>query len=67
MKPGVQVALAFAIVVAVAHLVRLALRIPITIGGVGVPMWPSVVAIPLFAGLAYWIWRDSRSAAGRDR
>lgn len=67
MKPGTLLAFAFVVFVALAHVVRLAFRIPVVIGGIAVPMWPSVLAVPLFGGLALLIWRETRPAAGGPR
>lgn len=66
MKPGILVAFAFLIFVSLGHLVRLVFRIPIAIGSVVVPMWPSVLAVPLFAGLALLMWRETHPPSGRS-
>lgn len=67
MKPGILIAFAFVVFVALAHVVRLIFRISIAIGGIPVPMWPSVLAVPLFAGLALLIWRETHPRAGGSR
>lgn len=65
MKPGSLFSFAFMILIALAHLLRLVFAIPITVGGLAIPMWPSVLAIPLFAGVALLLWREHHSQGGR--
>ena len=67
MKPGILLAFAFMVFVALAHVVRLVFRIPISIGGIAIPIWPSVLAVPLFAGLALLIWRETHPRTGGMR
>jgi len=67
MKPGILIGFVFIVFVAVAHLVRLTFGIPITIGDVAVPMWPSILAVPLFAVVAMLIWRETHPRGGRTR
>ena len=67
MKPGILIAFAFVVFVAVVHVVRLVFQVPVAIGGIAVPMWPSVLAVPLFAGLALQIWRETHPRAGGTR
>ncbi|MCU0225715.1 MAG: hypothetical protein MUF27_16970 [Acidobacteria bacterium] len=65
MKPGILFAFAFMVLIAVAHILRLAFRISIAIGGIEIPMWPSILAVPFFAGVAFLIWRESRPGGCR--
>jgi hypothetical protein len=65
MKPGSLLAFAFMILVALAHLLRLVYTVPITVGELAIPMWPSVLAIPLFSGVALLMWRESHSQGDR--
>ena len=67
MRPGILIAFAFVVFVALVHVVRLIFQVPIAIGGIAVPMWPSVLAVPLFAGLALQIWRETHPRAGGTR
>jgi hypothetical protein len=60
MKPAVLVAVIFLALVALGHLLRVALRLQMTIGGTDVPMWMSVVACIFAGGLAIMLWRESR-------
>jgi len=48
--------------VAVAHLLRLLLGVEVTVGGTLVPLWVSVIACVVPAGLAVGLWRESRKA-----
>lgn len=40
-------------VVAIAHLLRIVLALPVTIGEWAVPMWASWLAVPVAAGLSF--------------
>jgi hypothetical protein len=65
MKPGSLLSFAFMLLVALAHLLRLAFGIPITVAGRAIPMWPSVLAVPVFAGVALLLWREGHSRGSR--
>jgi len=60
MKPAALVAVIFLALVALGHLVRVALRLQVTVGGTDVPMWMSVVACIFTGGLAIMLWRERR-------
>jgi hypothetical protein len=60
MKPAALVAVIFLALVALGHLFRVALRLPVTVGGTDIPMWMSVVACIFAGGLAIMLWRESR-------
>ena len=60
MKPAALVAVIFLALVALGHLVRVALRLQVTVGGTDIPMWMSVVACIFAGGLAIMLWRESR-------
>lgn len=62
MRPPVLLCLAFLAIVAVTHLLRVVFSVPITVGRVTVPMWPSIVAFVALGALALWLWRDSQRA-----
>ena len=62
MKPATMISTLFLAILAVAHLLRLALRVEITVGGVLVPLWLSVIACVVPAGLAVGLWRENRKA-----
>lgn len=63
MKPAVVLSCLFLVLVAVGHLLRLVFRVPLIIGSVDLPMWPSAVAALGAGGLAIWLWRGERDAA----
>jgi len=60
MKPAARLATIFLALVAIAHLLRLALRITVTAGGVSIPLWASALACIVTGGLAVLLWRESR-------
>jgi hypothetical protein len=62
MKPATMISTLFLAMVAVGHLLRLVLSVEIRVGGILVPLWVSVIACILPAGLAVGLWRESRKA-----
>jgi hypothetical protein len=60
MKPAALLAVIFLALVALGHLLRVALSLQLTIGGTDIPMWMSVVACIVVGGLAIMLWRESR-------
>ena len=42
-----------------AQLMRLVMKVGIVIGGHRLPLWPSVLAFLILAGLSLWMWRLS--------
>jgi hypothetical protein len=62
MKPATMISMLFLAIVAVGHLLRLVLGVEIRVGGILVPLWVSVLACVLPAGLAVGLWRESRKA-----
>ena len=62
MKPATMISTLFLAMVAVGHLLRLVLGVEIRVGGILVPLWVSVLACVLPAGLAVGLWRESRKA-----
>ena len=63
MKPGTLLTTVVLAVVAVAHIARLVLGVQVTIAGVVVPMWVSIVGTIASAGLALALWHEHRNAA----
>ena len=59
MKPATMVTVLFLAMVAVAHLVRLVLRVEVIIGGTVMPLWVSVIACVVPAALAVALWWES--------
>ncbi len=62
MKPASLISALFLSLVAVAHVVRLALGVPVTVDGMDVPRWASLPAALFTAALAFFLWRESRAA-----
>jgi hypothetical protein len=60
MKPVARIATLFLGLVALAHLLRVALQIPVTAGNVAIPLWVSALACLVTGGLAVLLWRESR-------
>ena len=60
MKPGTSLAIFVFALVALAHIVRLAFNVPVTIGTWSVPMWGSLLSAILAGGLAVVLWRENR-------
>ena len=58
MKTSSLLAMIVLALVALAHVVRLALGGQVTIGGVALPMWASGVGALLSGGAAVLLWRD---------
>lgn len=56
---GLRVASLFFALFAIAHVVRLARSIQVTVGATQVPMAASVVALIIAAILSIWFWRLS--------
>jgi hypothetical protein len=54
--------LAFGLV-ALAHLLRVALGWPVTVGTYSVPTWASIIAVMVFALLAGWAVRLSKQSS----
>lgn len=63
MKPATLLMVILLGLFAVAHIVRVALGVEVTVAGVAVPMWGSVVAALLSATLAGAVQREHRRAS----
>ena len=61
MKPFTTVAVVIFALVALMQLLRVALGWEITVNGVLIPLWASVVACVVAATLAFMLSRESRS------
>jgi hypothetical protein len=46
-----------------AQLLRVFIRLEVLVEGYAVPLWPSVVACVILAGLSFWMWKLTRSQA----
>ena len=58
MKPFPTTTLVILALVAVVHALRLLMGWSVTIGGSNIPVWVSVVAFVVAAGLAVGLWRS---------
>ena len=63
MRQYVRVSGVFCGLIAVAQFVRAALQVSLEVGGIVIPIWPSVVAFLIFGGLATWAWRTAKAIA----
>jgi hypothetical protein len=61
MKPFTTIAVAVFSLVAVLQLLRVLMGWEVVIAGVNIPIWASVVAFAVAAGLAVMVWRENRS------
>jgi len=61
MRPAALVACVFLSLVAIAHLLRFVLAIPIMAGDVAIPQWLSAFGFLFPGALAVWLWREQRA------
>lgn len=59
---GLRVAAVVFGLMGLAQLMRLAFQPEILVAGHTMPLWPSMLAIVILGGLAYWMWNLSRWA-----
>ena len=62
MKPATMISTLFLAMVAIGYLLRLVLGVEVIIGGFVIPLWVSVIACVVPAGLAVGVWRENREA-----
>jgi uncharacterized membrane protein len=58
-KPSTVAMVVFALI-ALAHLIRIALGWDVTVNGTFIPQWVSVIACMVAAVLAFILWREPR-------
>ena len=58
MKPATTLSAILLMIVALAHAARVLAGIPMTVGTVTIPMWPSVVGTLVPAVLSVMLWRE---------
>ena len=58
MKPASRLSVLFFLLIAAAHLVRVIAGIPVTIGTLALPIWPSIIAVVVPTLLAVALWRE---------
>jgi len=62
MKPFTLAAVVVFSLVAISHLIRVALGWDVTVNGVSIPVWVSGIGVVVAGGLAFMLWRESRKA-----
>ena len=60
MKPATTITVIFLLIVSIAHLLRLVLQVKVATNLFEVPMWMSVPACIVTAGLAVWLWKENK-------
>ncbi|MCH9015157.1 MAG: hypothetical protein IH877_05650 [Gemmatimonadetes bacterium] len=60
MRPGSRLAIILLSAVAVVHVLRLAFRIDLVVGGTVIPLWVSVPAVLVFGSGAFLLAREQR-------
>lgn len=60
MKPAVLFSCLFLVLVATGHVLRLVFQVPLSVGSVSLPMWPSVITCLVAGGLSLWLWRQEQ-------
>ena len=63
MKPTLIAAIILA-AIALLHLLRLLLGWAFIIGGLVIPLWPSVLVVLVFGLLSVLLWREARDSSG---
>ena len=58
---GLRVASVAFGLMAIAQLVRLAIRPEVLVAGHPMPLWPSVLAFIILGGLSLWMWKLART------
>jgi hypothetical protein len=59
MKPFATATVALLALVAIVHVVRFLAGWSVSINGIDIPMWVSVIAVVVAGGLAAGLWRES--------
>jgi len=60
MKPATTITVIFLLIVSIMHLLRLILQVKVTTNFFEVPIWMSVPACIVTAGLAIWLWKENK-------
>ncbi len=66
LRPSSAIAVVLLALIALGHLLRVLAGWELVIGGIVVPLWPSVVVFLVFGGLAIMLWREAKRAAVQD-
>lgn len=62
MKPATSLTVVLLLAIGVLHVVRLIGTAQVTVDGIAIPMWASVVAALVSLGLALGVWREHRGS-----
>ena len=62
MKPATTTAAIILAAISILQLLRVLLRIQVTVAGRSVPIWPSGVACLVAGMLAVMLWREARTS-----
>ena len=60
MKPFTAMAAVLLALIALLQLLRFSLAWPVSINGVGIPLWVSALAMIIAGGIAIMVWRERR-------
>jgi hypothetical protein len=60
MRPFTVTAIVVFALIAIVHLHRLVAGWDVTVAGFAIPVWPSALAVVVFGGLAWMVWREAR-------
>ena len=61
---GLRVASAIFGLMAIAHVVRLLMRLEVLVAGHLMPLWPSALVFVILGGLSIWLWKLSHRQTG---
>jgi hypothetical protein len=67
MKPYTAISISVFTLVALSHLLRLIFGWAMTVQGVSIPMWVSVVGVVVPAGLAMMLYREMKNEERKTR
>jgi hypothetical protein len=59
MKPFATATAIILALVAIVHVVRLLVGWSVSVNGIDIPMWASVIAVVVAGGLAAGLWKES--------
>jgi uncharacterized protein YqfA (UPF0365 family) len=60
MKPATAIAAAFLMLICIAHVLRVVSQANVIVSDIPIPIWASVVAAVVTAGLAVLVWREHK-------
>ena len=58
MRPASLVAFLLLLLVAAAHILRVAFGVEIMVEGTRVPQWPSLLGAVVFGATAFYLWKN---------